>query len=291
MANYFGYCGSIQLQRRSDRIPVPFELLQDDVNAGVNRFSVSKARSFITGDRLRIQTNDGSPLELIADNGEGPDSPEITAYVNVNAVGGLRLYRVFEQAMEDQKALAYVVQDISADKTVLISLENGEDYFCCGDVRDYQITTRRENLDTTALSDQYREQYEHGLIAGQGRFTVYFPELLRLCNTNPSRSETSSEYFARLVMRLTYGSDFSAQFVLHQDDDNERSLWYECEKCVINNVSVTVEPKELLVADIDFVTSGEFVLRIGQMPSFLQQEDEYFILQENLGKVQLTEPD
>ena len=92
-------------------------------------------------------------------------------------------------------------------------------------------------------------------------------------------------------MRLTYGSDFSAQFVLHQDDDNERSLWYECEKCVINNVSVTVEPKELLVADIDFVTSGEFVLRIGQMPSFLQQEDEYFILQENLGKVQLTEPD
>ena len=45
------------------------------------------------------------------------------------------------------------------------------------------------------------------------------------------------------------------------------------------------------MADIDFVTSGEFVMRIGQMPSFLQQEDEYFILQENLGKVQLTEPD
>ena len=299
MANYLGDQGDILLQRQSDKVPVTFELLKDDINVNVNRFSVDRARSFITGDRLRIQTLDGSPLELVANNPGGASSPDITAFVNVNAVGGLRLYGDFKNSIEDNKNAAFTVQMISADTHVRINLESGTDFLCCGQVQDYQITTRRENLDTTSLSDQYREQYEHGLIEGQGRFTAFFPILDELCNRkNMSGEELTSEYFTRLVMRLTYGSDFSARFILYQNPEvGGRDIWYECNDCIVNNVSVTVSPKELLIADIDFVTSGPFVLRIGQLLSVILLEglerlgDDSDLLTEQGKPIQLLDPE
>ena len=40
-------------------------------------------------------------------------------------------------------------------------------------------------------------------------------------------------------------------------------MWYDCPKCVVINCSVSVEPTQIITADIDFVTSGKIRLKQG----------------------------
>ena len=80
-------------------------------------------------------------------------------------------------------------------------------------------------------------------------------------------------YLSELILRLEEGAVFSGNFVLNYNSDNKRNenrfLYYECDKCVITSVAVTVDPSDVLRTTIDFVSSGPFQLRYSTLPGFL----------------------
>ena len=60
------------------------------------------------------------------------------------------------------------------------------------------------------------------------------------------------------------GRLFTVTFIYTGDCDVEgfeRSVWYECETCIVTNVAVTVTPTQAVKATVDFVTSGPITLR------------------------------
>ena len=61
---------------------------------------------------------------------------------------------------------------------------------------------------------------------------------------------------------------------------NEPSVFYEAD-CVVTNVSISVEPTQVIESTVDFITSGPVTLRTGIEPLFLTQEDNYYVLQED----------
>ena len=56
-------------------------------------------------------------------------------------------------------------------------------------------------------------------------------------------------------------------------ENSPQSLWYDCPKCVITNCSVSVEPTQIITADIDFVTTGKIRLKQGFPVDRLLQEE------------------
>ena len=105
-----------------------------------------------------------------------------------------------------------------------------------------------------------------------------------------------SSYLARLCIRLVHGAAFHGQFYIYADADlSERSVWYECESCIVTNVAVTVAPTELVRTTIDFVTSGPIALREGYIPAVLELEQNEFDIQlegaNETGNIGLENPD
>ena len=138
------------------------------------------------------------------------------------------------------------------------------------------------------MSQNYRQSYENGLIEGQGKISCFW-DYANLCEEFDSGEMEFAEYLAQLCLRVVQGSDFHGFFFLHYGGSTgaSRSVWYECADCVITNVAVSVEPTQVVTAEIDFVTSGQIELRQGFIPRFLLQEDEDYLLNENGNKIQL----
>ena len=75
-----------------------------------------------------------------------------------------------------------------------------------------------------------------------------------------------SYFIAAIILRLEQGADFGARFYLTDAEDKNSSqsmFCYDCPKCVITNCTVSVEPTQVITADIDFVTSGKVRLKQG----------------------------
>ena len=58
----------------------------------------------------------------------------------------------------------------SAAKDITIRTRNERFRHVAG-VREFEMTTSREQVDLTNLGDEFRNQYEAGLISGQGSMT------------------------------------------------------------------------------------------------------------------------
>jgi hypothetical protein len=71
-------------------------------------------------------------------------------------------------------------------------------------------------------------------------------------------------------------------------DTNEKSVWYECENCIVNNVAISVSPGQLIEAEISFITSGKIDLRESYIPQYLlQEQDAGLILNEDGRRIRL----
>ena len=84
-------------------------------------------------------------------------------------------------------------------------------------------------------------------------------------NIDVARYPEVSFFLAAVILRLEQGADFGARFYLTKNDgaDNPQSMWYDCPKCVITNCTVSVEPTQIITADIDFITTGKIRLKQG----------------------------
>jgi hypothetical protein len=104
MAVFLGRHGNVRLRRNIGLLGATLEdqIKPDDVNTTLNRLSFDSANdNLITGDRVEISTTDARGLVCFAASvwSSAVVEPAISAYVHVNAVGGLRFFYSFENAV------------------------------------------------------------------------------------------------------------------------------------------------------------------------------------------------
>ena len=295
MGVYLGSDGRVLLRRSASKTPYYLDLTNSDVNPLKRRFSVGDAHEqFISGDRIEISTTpleDEIPLTLFPTNLDdaGVVMPSMAGFVHVDPVGGLRLYSDFSDAISGSIDKAFETGDLGTDSLpVRIRVIGRGTENCLGHTSSFSITTSRENIDLTCLSQNYRQSYENGLIEGQGRISCFW-DYRELCDGRDARNTEYAEYLARLCIRIAQGGDFHGFFFLHIDESNvSKSLWYECADCVITNVAISVEPTQVLTAEIEFITSGSIQLNTGYLPEFIElEQNPDFLLNENGERIQL----
>ena len=289
MAVYLGDSGFIELKRTAGAGALYVTLDPSDVNTERKRFSVDNAaRSLITGDLVEVSTVDSSPLELVV----GHVYPDGIWFVHIDSVGGIRLYETFEKALSGRLEEALELEVPSIARPIRIQTRNNS-FRSVARIRDYEITTTREAVDTTLLGLEFRQQYEAGLISGQGNVSAFWEHSSALCGADSGANVPEFPvYLAQLVIRMQQGAEFTGRFFIYHDqnadDGRTHSVWYEAD-CVVTNVAVTVAVTQAIETRIEFVTSGTVLLRTGLPPSYLLQEDGFRLLREDGGSILLED--
>lgn len=284
MTIYFGTTGIVELKRNSGRA---FRTSLDpaDVNTTKKRFSVDFVDgAILTGDQIKIETEDGSNLELVS----GHTHPDGRWYVYVDDAGGMRLYSTFSASLTGTTGEALTLVAPSSAKDIKISTSNSR-YRNLAKIKEFEIQTERENIDITLLGDEFRKRYDRGMISGQGSLDCIWEHKTDPCSSGDTMPEFPV-YLAQLAVRIQQGSDFDARFyIYHEPSASQNSVWYES-TCLINNVAINVPAAGVIEAKVDFITSGSIVLKTGMPDAYLLQENTDRILQEDGTPILLEDP-
>ena len=287
MSVYFGQFGQIALKRDTLSSGIKTKLDPYDVNVTSKRFSLDHSTgSLITGDQVVIETADGSNLELV----NGHSYPDGKWFINIDPVGGIRLYNTFADSIEGLTTTALTPVAPSAAKDVVLKTKN-DNFRHVAKIRDFEMTTSREQVDLTNLGDEFKNQYEAGLISGQGSMNCIWEHSYSSKDraNNYGADPEFPFYLAQLIVRTQQGSDFDGVFYLYRDPNNAKNnVFYEA-NCIITNVAVTVAAAEVVETRIEFVTNGVVGLKIGDAPGVLLQEDTDRILQEDDSRIMLEQ--
>lgn len=284
MSVYMGQDGCVMIRRTTiDDDSLMSVLSPDDVNTSRRRFSFDFPQAaLISGDRIEIYTQDGTPLELVA----GHTYPDGRWYCHVDDAGGVRLYEEFWDAINGgyDSALPLVVPTRSTN--IIVRTRNSR-YRGYGQMRTWEITTSRQTIDTTTLGEEFIQQYARGLLSGQGAISCIWDYQQAMCD--PMQLDSTLEephYLCQLLLRLKQGSLFQGQFMLYK---GKPSVWYEAD-CIVTNAGLSFAPGEVVESRIDFVTTGAITLHTGQPEAFLLQEDGNHITQESNDLILLDDP-
>ena len=277
MAIYFGSTGFIELKRDALNSQIGTTLDPADVNTTKKRFSVENINgSLITGDQVEIETVDGSNLELLS----GHSFPDLRKYIHIDDMGGIKLYNTFASSLAGETTDALTLTTPSSTKNVLIRTRNTK-FRPLAKITEFEITTTRDTVDVTNLGEEFRRQYENGLISGQGTIQTIWQHRNFQSDTADFANPEFPVYLSQLLVRMQQGADFEARFyVYHDPNTTSNSVWYQS-MCVVTNVAVNVPASGLVEARIEFITNGEIRLHNGVPPSFLLLESSDKILQED----------
>jgi hypothetical protein len=273
MAVFLGTTGNIRLRRGSG---VRSSILEDviatyDVSTTLNRLGFDKSLdNILTGDRVEISTADARGLVCFASSNwsSGVVENTIAAYVNVNAVGGLRFFDSFENAVNNVRSAEYTLTSFAgADIPISVSVRDTA-YNVLGNVTSYELNTSREAVDTTALSDKFRNQYNAGLISGNGRIECLFDVTTTGIKETPLLA-------LQTIQRLEIGSSCDlALYVVDASLTGETtSVFYELE-AVITETGITVDTENAITCTINFVSTGEIRLLVGEPSGYVLKEDD-----------------
>lgn len=279
--------GYVELQRTSLEYSLQTTLEPSDVNTTRKRFSVEgMSDSVITGDKIEISTIDGSNLELV----NGHNYPDGSWFAYVDEVGGVRLYETFDKAISGGATNALTLVTPSASKAISLKARNVA-YRPLARVKEFEFTTNRELIQTETLGSKFKEQYENGLIQGQGNLTCFWEHRYQISDPDVRQylKPEFSSYLARLIMRLDQGCDFNGRFFMYRESaSSKNNCWWECE-AQITNCAINVPAGGVVETRIEFVTTGKFKLKVGNTPGYLLQESTDYLLQESGDKIWLEE--
>jgi hypothetical protein len=290
MTFFLGTKGNIRLRRG---ISVQMgelvdQISPDDVSLTLNRLGFDSAgANLLTGDRVDISTSDARGLVCFA-SGAWPDSVQrsgIAAYVNVNAAGGLRFFRTFTDAVNNVRANELPLTAFAGAPLPITVAIKDTTYNVLGNVVDYTLATDREAIDATSLSDRFRQLYSAGLLSGSGTITCAFDY------TTTGVAETPL-LMLQLINRLDIGSEFDCALYLTDkaNDETVQNVYYEF-TAMVTKAGVEVRAGDIINSTIDFVTTGEIKLLIGQASGYVLKEDDDKIKLEQSLDFLLTEPD
>lgn len=281
MTYFLGHYGKILFRRKSS-IGFASSVLPADINTSLNRFGIEGAvENLITGDEIEIRTTDARGLDFLPaatwPSGGGATQDSVVAFANVNAVGGIRLFSTFANAINNVRANEYAVENFAgAAIPVDVSIYGSVDRVL-GDVTGFTFNTDREALDATVLSDRFKKMYSAGLISGGGSIDCLF-------NAGPSGVGENSLLMLQLINRATIGSEFSCALQLVEDEiyPGVKDIYYEFD-AMITRSGIEVRADQVISCAIDFVTTGEIKILVGEPSGYILKEDSDRIrLQQNL---------
>jgi len=284
MAIYLGDSGCIELKRNSVNRYLRDVLRPDDVNLDVDRFSFDfPSGALVTGDRILISTLDKSPLVLIDDS---VSADTRSAYVRVDAIGGITLFGSFSDAINNKGKLT--LKRHSSDQQIDVRIKD-INFNPVAQLTEYTITTTRDTVDITCLNEEFRRQYASGLISGQGSARCFWDYKHDPCDKKDLANSELAHYFCQLVLRVQLGSIFTGRFVIHRGIGSD-DVWQEA-NAVITNATLAFDPAQPVSCEIQFVFTEEIQIKTGKLPGLLLQEDRDPLLQEGLeGPILLDDP-
>jgi hypothetical protein len=282
--------GCVQLRRRTG-ITVESTIGPDDVDVQLRRFSFEGAeRNLLSADRVEISTTDPRGLVFVPLSwwADGRVHHSLSGFVHVNAMGGVRLFRTFEDAVNNDLHNAIsVVAFTGAPLSIKVDVRD-TGYHRLAGVRRFTFNTDRAAIDTTSLGDLFTEQFSAGNITGSGTIDCYFQTQRTVCGDGVDMSSELSVALPQIILRTDLGGQFDAILQL-ADAGDSKPVFYEISG-IATRTGIEVDPGGLVVVAMDFVTSGEFALRIGETSGRILQENFSRIVQEQDLDFLLTEP-
>ena len=279
MTFFLGSQGNVRLRRGTDAVlgSIPETIGLDDISTVLNRVGIANGiDNLFTGDRVDIETTDARKLLFIpASNwSSGAVEDTFSAYVNVNAAGGLRLFTTFADAVNNVRSNEIALQAFTGDPIAVTLAVRDVSSNILGDVTSYEFNASREQVDTTALSDKFKNQYDAGLISGSGRIECLF-------NNETSGVKETSLLMLQLIQRVDLGCAFDLFLYLIDKEKipSEQDVFYAL-TAVVTNSGVVVETGGVINCTLDFVTTGELKLVVGVLGEYILKEDDDRIRQE-----------
>ena len=204
-------------------------------------------------------------------------------------MGGIKLYDTFASSLAGEVTDALALTAPSEKKDILIRTRNTR-FRPLAKITEFEITTTRDTVDVTNLGEEFRRQYENGLISGQGTIQTIWQHRNFQNDTADFASPEFPVYLSQLLVRMQQGADFEGRFYIYHDpSQTTNSVWYQS-MCVVTNVAINVPASGLVEARIEFITNSEIRLHNGVPPSFLLLESSDKILQEDGDGILLEDP-
>lgn len=286
MSVYLGTYGQVELRRASEAGEKQSVVDPADVNTTRRRFSFDFDAGFLnTGDQLEITTTDGSLLSFVAASGWLVNAVQNSGkwYINVDELGGIRLYTSYDAAIEGASATAVVLTTPAASVPIKVTIANSIPRILA-QCSYFELNTNREVVDTTALGEEFRSQYS-SLISGSGNFRAFWEYVSP--NSSSTQSAEAAHYLLQLAVRTEVGSRFNGRFYLktvgvgNSPSATDDSIWYEVD-AVITQAGVSFNTDSAVEINADFVTTGKIKL-------LTQTQPRRKVLQENYDRVLLEQ--
>jgi hypothetical protein len=285
MTFFVGNLGNVKL-KRSSLNNLETSIAASDVNTALNRIGFDGSlENILTGDRVSITTSDARNLVCFPSSAwaSGAVENSFDAYVNANQVGGLRFFSSFADAVNNVRANEISVASFAGNSLPISVSVTDVNYNLLGSVNSYTFNTDRDQIDTTALADKFKKQFTAGLLSGSGSIECSFDY------TTTGIKETPL-FMLQLLQRLDLGSEFDcALFIVDKANDATlTSVYYEF-GAMVTRAGIALQPGEITNCTIDFVTTGEIALKVGQPSGYLLKEDDFRVKLEQSLEFLLTE--
>ncbi|NDF97823.1 MAG: hypothetical protein EB101_02605 [Chitinophagia bacterium] len=232
------------MRRNSQVVSFTSEISPSDVNTVLNRLGFrGSLENLLTGDRIVISTADSRKL-LCFPASTWPNvlqvQESLAAYVNVNLYGGLRFFRTFEDAVNNNRAGELPLEAFAGNPL--------------------PITVEIEDTN-------FEQQYSAGLISGSGSIDALF-------NLEVEASQETSLLLLQLIQRVEIGSGFKAELFLTNElvYGSDLDVFYSFD-AVITRAGVEVGADRIINVSMDFLSTGEIQLKVGRAESELRLQD------------------
>ena len=296
MSIYLGQRGRIELQRTFGGKELLTNVSTSEVVAAKKRLAFDFASQgdtseLITGDELEIRAD--SNLVFISGY-TGVKSGKF--FINVDELGGIRLYTTYAHAISGGSANAVSLVDQSAGWSldVRLTVQNAI-HRILGQVTSYELNTRADVVDTTTLSDSFRSRYGT-VLSGSGRIESFWDYR----DTVGSGEYESAQYLHQLILRTQIGSEFNAHLYLKVDNYSPSGdtgtaddvIWYDV-KGVLTNTAIAFNVGSVVKMTADFVTTGEVKLKVMTASEYklLQETTDFILLEQDATANLLLEAD
>ena len=285
MAIWLGSGGGLRIERLTSE-KVYAMISPADVDPGENRFGFDKAKhSLITGDLVSFErvNEAGARIDELLDFVDpsgwpgGEQHSDGQWYVNVDQIGGIRLYNTWRESLAGGAPNAVALLVPSESYRLAFKVVAADGPRCLAQTVSWELNTNREVADISNLGDAFRKNMAL-MVSGSGSVDALFDALPDACGEDAN--EEWSVYLHRLALRLEIGATFGGVFLLKRggtlpltidEDYRPRELFYACD-CVISQVATEVTTDDVIHSKIDFVTTGEIQLLFSQPLAYLLQE-------------------
>ena len=273
MTFYLGNYGNIRLRRGTDPVlgSISSVIEIDDVSTVLNRVGFESGyENLLTGDRVDLTTTDSRGLAFIPASNWSVNQIQDTfsCFIHVNEVGGLRLYPIFEDAINNTRSNEIALQPFTgAALNIKLTIRDIK-FNLLGMVSQFEFNASRDAIEVTTLSDKYKKQYDAGLLSGSGRIECAF-------NYASTGIEEAPLLLLQIIQRLDIGSAFDLALYLTDKavDPSLQNLFYLL-TAVPTNTGISLRSGEIITCTIDFVTTGETRLIFGVPSDYLLKQDD-----------------